>query len=716
MFFHHKKSALYRKLDHQLHRKRRWFMFTVGGLTGLLLIAGGSYTAYVMAQAPKLSHVFNSSEPIKVTGLDIQYKDRHGKTFYRTSQSHYQAMTKQQFNQAGNIKKALVATEDRHYYHEGGVNWLHTIYSAIMFAHNNGSAASGGGSTITQQLIKLTFFSTMQKDRTVQRKIQEIKLAEELNHRYSKNQILRWYLDAANFGNGQQGIVAAAKYYYNKSPQNLTMLEAATLVGMVNAPGSYNPYLNQSATMQRRNLVLKSLYESKQLSRNHYENLTQAPVTTDLQLAKINVQQGLKDRHDKLKYNGFVSGVNAQLSRYNNQLTSHSMTVMTTMDKNLQDSVSRIVDQYHYPDDKLQEAIVVLDNHNGNVLALSGGRGAMVLGGYNRAFNARRSSGSTIKPLLDYGPAMDLFHWGTDQGISDDRFKYPGTNTVVNNWDNQYQGNMTIRKALVESRNVPAVKTLAQVGLGNGQLALNALGFNAQQLFYANAIGVDTNPLIMASAYSSLANYGRRTNAKMMTAIDNNQRQILFKDKSAQVFSPQTAFMLTDILKGVFNTGETGAKAKIDGINQAGKTGTVGRDTTNKTDALTDSWMIGYTKSYTVAVWVGYDNPNDPKTYLNTDKAQIAVDLYKQVMQAASKLPNSDNSDWSMPAGLTKTSNNYHFNDNVNTDNDFRNSKNRRYSRVPGIPNVVPSYFLNQTNNSQNQLNQVLNNVNKSNN
>lgn len=685
---HRSETKLERTLRIKARRYRhRWIRRGIGAVCGLILLSGIGTGIYWYQSMPKLSSVFVSADRTKLFAnqTNVRYLSSDGHCFYQTNLSSYQDLSKCDVEKCHNVIKALVATEDRDFFKEGGVNWGHTMKAG--FDTFTGQGVSGG-STITQQLIKLTFFSTNRSDQTVKRKFQEIILAEQLNHRFSKMQVLTWYLNKANYGNGQQGLKAAAKYYYNRRPEKLTTLQAATLVGMVNSPAVYNPYWHPNAMTYRRNIVLKSMQEEGYLSKAKYRKLQKQSIDRDLVLAKTNALNSVKERQKKLAYNGFVSGVNAQLSRYDNRLIRSTVTVKTTMNQKLQDQVNSIVANEHYPDDQFQEAIVVLNNKTGQVVALSGGRNQTVLGGYNRAFNVRRSSGSAIKPLLDYAPGMDLYHWNPGMTVDDSPYKYPQTNTEVHDWDNHYQGRISMRQALVQSRNVPAVKALTQVGLDKGKLVLNALGLPSQSLFYANAIGLDTSPLALASAYSSLANGGVRSNPRMLDYVDNGTSHLKVSTVQERVYSSQTAYLMTDILKGVFNGSGTATSAKVDKIAEAGKTGTVGRN--DKPDALTDGWMIGYTKNYTVCVWNGYDNPYDQKNYLTNQKNNVSFDLYKQTMTAASKLPGTDNGDWGSPDGVSGNK----FSDNVDTSNDFMQAGNRKNSYVPFYLNMLPSQFL----------------------
>lgn len=688
----------YRRQEKRAHPVRRFFKWLFV-LSLFMSILPMFYIWHCWQTAPKLKQVFPTANASLSPGVvNVRYLNSEGKVFYHTNDSNFESLAVSDIDKMPNVVHALLATEDRDFYHEHGVNLKRTALASVNFIKARGTAINGGGSTITQQLIKLTYFSTSAKDQTIKRKLQEIKLAWLLDKRYTKNEILRWYFNKVSFGNSQQGLKAASAYYYGCSPDKLTVLQAATLVGMINAPSRYNPYIHKTATKNRRNLVLKAMQSAHYISKSTYQILSKKPIDLDLRLAKDNVQTSLELRAQKLQYSGFVSGVDTQLRRYDAKLLNHSIVIQTTMNQALQDQVNDIVNKQVYPDDNFQEAIVVLDNKTGDVLALSGGRNVSVLGAYNRVFNAVRSSGSAIKPLLDYAPLFETKGWSANTKVADTAMNYPGTNIAINDWDHKYQGNITVRQALVQSRNIPAVKALETLGLTNANLVTQALGFGNLNLYYANAIGLDTNPLALASAYSALANNGVRSNARFMTKLTNadNGRILSLSSVQEPVFSAKTANDISNILTGVFSGNGTATAAKLDGINQAGKTGTVGRN--DKDNALTDAWMVGYTRSYTVAVWVGYDNPNDSKDILTNDKSKVAQSLYKSVMRAAMSLPNSDN-------GLFMTK-------NSGRTGNYLSESSRIHAKLPAKPLVGLPYFYGSDDNPQAGVTKLIDSVN----
>ena len=691
----------------KLRRKYRRYKYRwIYRITLALFFVGAGTVSFVgykwYHEMPKLATVFKSSKNTNLfdAQVNIKYLDSDGKFFYQSNDNVFKEMNSSDVKNSKNVVHALLAIEDRDFYNESGVNYKRTLKAGIDTIFTDRVV---GGSTITQQLIKLAFFSTDKKDQTIKRKYQEMILAEQLNSKYSKDQILAWYLNKVNFANGQHGLIQASKYYYDKEPDKLSVLESATLIGIVNSPAQYNPYTNPKRSQNRRNEVLYSMYQAGYISKSRFNKLSKKSITDGMVLAKTNVLSELKSRDDKLLYNGYISAVNAQLSRYDSELLNHSVTIKTSMNRGLQDKLNNLVEAYKYPDDKLQSAVVVLDNRTGDVIAMSGGRKQTVLGGYNRVFNVKRSSGSTIKPLLDFAPGMDLYHWNPDKKFDDSTYFYPNSNIEVKDWDRKHQGNISMKQALVQSRNIPAVKALVDVNLTNGRKVLNSLGLPSESLYYANAIGLDVSPLSLASAYSSLANNGVRSNAKFIDFVEYKDSKLNASTVHENVYSQQTAYLMNMMLKGVFESSESGSASdvKIDGINVAGKTGTIGRSN-DDSGILTDSWMVGYTKSHTVCVWVGYDDPYDTTYQLDNDKAKVARELFKSTMLDVKDVSDFDGSDWEVPSGVS----NNKFDKNVDTtSNDFLNVNNCKYSNLPFYVDILPQQLLgNDVNDSLDSL------------
>ncbi len=363
------------------------------------------------------------------------------------------------------LKQAVVSIEDRHFYSEKlGIDPLRIAQAALSDVTSSGDLQ--GASTLTQQLVKLSYFSTKASDQTIKRKAQEAWLAFKVERSYSKSQILEFYINKVYMNHGQYGMATAAKYYYNKSLSQLTLAQTAFIAGLAQAPSSYDPVAHPEAATNRRNQVINAMLRDKEIS------------SSDAAKAKAtNIGDGLVSQSSTTKsttktdkiVDSYLTGVIKEVKKKTgeNPYTS-GMKIYTNLDMNAQTRLYDIVnsDQYvNFPDNKFQTAVTMTDPNNGAVLAQIGGRktGNVRLA-YNRAIASDRSNGSTMKPILDYGPAIEYLQESTATVLDDSAYNYPGTNTAVNDWDNRYDGKMTMRKALEQSRNIPAVKTLAKVG------------------------------------------------------------------------------------------------------------------------------------------------------------------------------------------------------------------------------------------------------------
>lgn len=550
-----------------------------------------------------------------------------------------------------NLKDALYSIEDREFETEGGIN-IKRIISAACSNLLRGNK-NQGGSTLTQQLIKNTYF-TNSNDKSWKRKAQEAHLAINLNKKASKQEILTMYINKVYMGLDNYGMKTAAKYYFNKGLYDLTINESALLAGLVQSPTNYEPYNHIQNATWRRNIVLKAMYENKKISYEVYQQSAKKPIEDELVPLKDKEEKNNNYYRNQLIADPYTSSVIKQLKENKINIDGSSIEVKTPLNFKFQKKLQNIIKNDHsikWPNKQLQVGATVIDNSNGNVVAQVGDRNQKKLGGFNRATSELRSSGSTIKPLIDYAPAFDDLHYGTGTTVQDTAYKYPNSDVKVNNWDNKYMGNITIDKALSASRNIPAIKTLEQVGLQRANQTFVLAGFK-QQNYYSNGIGVNVSPAQLASGFSSLANNGQRYNMKYYNYAQENSKIKKQKNKKNKVMTPESAFMLNSILKKVPQKHQLGENAYISNLNQAGKTGTIGYDNKKNmpNDAITDAWYAGYTKKYTIAVWTGYDDPMNTKQYLTQKDSSISQLIYKQMMSYIMK--NEKNVDWKKPNGL----------------------------------------------------------------
>ncbi|MFI3128062.1 penicillin-binding protein PBP1A [Streptococcus suis] len=573
------------------------------------------------------------------------------------------------------LVNAIVAIEDQRFFNHRGVDVIRIAGSLI---NNLSGGRLQGGSTLDQQLIKLTYFSTSVEDQNLKRKIQEAWLATQLERRNTKQEILTYYINKVNMSNGNYGMKTAANAFFGKELKDLTLPQLALLAGMPQAPNQYDPYTYPEEAKNRRDMVLAEMLEEKYIDNSQYEQAVLTPVTDGLQpLSNTAAYPDYMDNYIKQ----VIEEVETKTG-YN--LMTTGMDVYTNVDPAAQQELWNIynTDWYvNYPDDLLQVASTVIDVSNGKVVAQLGGRKqeSNVSLGTNQAVETNRDFGSTMKPITDYAPAFENgVFTSTADTVVDTPYNYPGTTTPVNNWDRQYYGNISLKTAIQYSRNVTAVKALEATGLDKALTFLNKMGIDYPEMHYSNAISSNTSDSDrkygassekMAAAYAAFANGGIYYKPQYVN-------KIIFSDGSVQEYQPEgqqamseeTAFLMTDMLKSVM-THSQGLNASVAGIPMAGKTGTSNYTDSETTTILSnipeanyssivvpDENFVGYSSQYAMAVWTGYTNRMTP---ILDNSMRIATDVYHNMML----FMHSDYTatDWEIPSGLVRYGSNYYL-------------------------------------------------------
>lgn len=612
------------------------------------IAAGSALFFYYAKSAPELS-----TSKLSSPGSTIIY-DANNKKITSLGSDNRTLIAEDKVPQQ--LKDAIVSIEDRQFYQQKGID-PKRILGAFL---NNLNPDSGlqGGSTIDQQLIKLSYFSTTKSDQTLKRKAQEAWLALQLDKHYSKDQILTFYINKVFMGYGNYGMETAAKFYYGKSLSQLDLAQTALIAGIPNAPSSYNPYSNPKLALERRNEVLQAMYENHKITKSQEQQAQAEDINTGL----LPVHQNNVEDSEKAKIaDPYLKEVIQDVEAKGYDPFTQCLKIYTNLDMNIQEKLYEIANTNNYvyfPNNKIQVASTIVNPHNGKVVAMIGGRKlGNVTFGLNRAVQTDRTDGSTAKPLMDYGPAIEYKQWATYHMLKDEPYNYPGSSTALYDLDHKYEGNMTMRKALIESRNIPAIQTLASVGLPKATKFLQGLGFNYKSgLHYSNGIGLPSSTLQNAAAYAAFANGGIYYKPQFVNAIetpDGTVKQYATKGKRAM--QPSTAYMITDMLKQVITSPKgTGTEANIPGLYQAGKTGTNAypSDVANEfpSNAIMDSWFNGYTKNYSVSVWLGYDHQYQPGNYMTQPTANLASQFYKQIMEYMSE--DVSNTDWVKPSNV----------------------------------------------------------------
>ncbi|CIT88024.1 penicillin-binding protein PBP1A [Streptococcus pneumoniae] len=616
------------------------------------IVLGGGVFFYYVSKAPSLSE----SKLVATTSSKI-YDNKNQLIADLGSERRVNAQAN---DIPTDLVKAIVSIEDHRFFDHRGID---TIRILGAFLRNLQSNSLQGGSTLTQQLIKLTYFSTSTSDQTISRKAQEAWLAIQLEQKATKQEILTYYINKVYMSNGNYGMQIAAQNYYGKDLNNLSLPQLALLAGMPQAPNQYDPYSHPEAAQDRRNLVLSEMKNQGYISAEQYEKAVNTPITDGL--------QSLKSASNYPAYmdNYLKEVINQVEEETGYNLLTTGMDVYTNVDQEAQKHLWDIynTDEYvAYPDDELQVASTIVDVSNGKVIAQLGARhqSSNVSFGINQAVETNRDWGSTMKPITDYAPALEYgVYDSTATIVHDEPYNYPGTNTPVYNWDRGYFGNITLQYALQQSRNVPAVETLNKVGLNRAKTFLNGLGIDYPSIHYSNAISSNTTESDkkygassekMAAAYAAFANGGTYYKPMYIHKVvfsDGSEKE--FSNVGTRAMKETTAYMMTDMMKTVLTYG-TGRNAYLAWLPQAGKTGT-----SNYTDeeienhiktsqfVAPDELFAGYTRKYSMAVWTGYSNRLTP---LVGNGLTVAAKVYRSMMTYLSEGSNPE--DWNIPEGL----------------------------------------------------------------
>lgn len=616
------------------------------------IVLGGGVFFYYVSKAPSLSE----SKLVATTSSKI-YDNKNQLIADLGSERRVNAQAN---DIPTDLVKAIVSIEDHRFFDHRGID---TIRILGAFLRNLQSNSLQGGSTLTQQLIKLTYFSTSTSDQTISRKAQEAWLAIQLEQKATKQEILTYYINKVYMSNGNYGMQTAAQNYYGKDLNNLSLPQLALLAGMPQAPNQYDPYSHPEAAQDRRNLVLSEMKNQGYISAEQYEKAVNTPITDGL--------QSLKSASNYPAYmdNYLKEVINQVEEETGYNLLTTGMDVYTNVDQEAQKHLWDIynTDEYvAYPDDELQVASTIVDVSNGKVIAQLGARhqASNVSFGTNQAVETNRDWGSSMKPITDYAPAIEYgVYDSTATMVNDIPYNYPGTSTPVYNWDRAYFGNITLQYALQQSRNVPAVETLNKVGLDRAKNFLNGLGIDYPSIHYSNAISSNTTESSkqygassekMATAYAAFANggiYHKPMYINKVVFSDGSEKE--FSAPGTRAMKETTAYMMTEMMKTVLTYG-TGRGAYLPWLPQAGKTGTsnytddeIEKHIKNTGYVAPDEMFVGYTRKYSMAVWTGYSNRLTP---IVGDGFLVAAKVYRSMMTYLSEGSNPE--DWNIPEGL----------------------------------------------------------------
>ncbi len=534
------------------------------------------------------------------------------------------------------VKDAFIVTEDKKFYEHNGIDLMGIVRAGFAMMKNSGSPTQGA-STITQQLVRGTFLNT---EKTVERKVKEIFLAMELEKKFSKDQILEFYLNSIYFMNGYYGIEAAAKGYFSKSCQDLTLGELTFLCAIPNNPSLYNPLKRYKNTISRKNRILDQMLKDGVINRVEYDQAHDQKITLKVQevkkrdyietfisycaIKKLMEKNGFEfrysfaDEEDEQQYNEMYE---EERSAAEQMLKNNGYRIYTSIDlsktKQLQKAVDDNLKSFKEKTKKgiykMQGSATCIDNETGRVVAIVGGR-SQKNEGYtlNRAFQAFRQPGSTIKPLVVYTPSLERGKTRNTM-VNDHKFEDGPSNS-----GGSYYGNVPIQFAVEHSLNTVAWQLFEELTPEVGLQYLKEMEFQkiVKSDYYLPAslggLTYGASSVEMASAYSTLGNGGKFREPTCIVTIQNSKGDVVVDDNIEEkyIYKHAAADEMLDIMQGVFVRG-TAAGHALENMACAGKTGT--------TSDKKDGWFCGLTPYYTTAVWIGYDSPKTvPDLYGNT--------------------------------------------------------------------------------------------------
>lgn len=523
------------------------------------------------------------------------------------------------------VQEAFIAIEDRRFYQHTGVD-MRSIARAIFKDIVSRSKAEGA-STLTQQLAKNLFLTN---DKTFLRKTKEVMIALYLEREYSKEQILEMYLNVIYFGQGQYGIEAAANKFFFKSVDELTVEEGALLAAIVKAPNGYSPIDHPEKAKERRDLVLRKMLDEEKISEETYETAINTEMTLNVSSRKQN-----KAYHS---YVDLVIGeLKTEYGLTEEELRSHRYKIVSTINPTFQEIAHEYFQYDHYfpgNNDQVEGAFVLLDK-NGGVLAATGARDYQFKD-YNRV-KEKRQPGSTIKPLAVYAPALMTGDFDPYSVVPDEKKVWDGWDgKPVTNVDNRYVGELSLYEALKLSKNTSAVWLLDQIGIGYAKSYLEKLGIPLEEKGLSIALGglnEGISPMQMAEAYTSFLREGDMVQSHTVESIANYKGQVIHehKQKKTEVFSKQVAWTMTEMLKGVVESGT--ATAGDYPYELAGKTGTVPHELVEGYPS--NAWFVGYTPEYVTALWMGF--PKSTEDNYLTGGSEYPTSLTKSILSEMNK-------------------------------------------------------------------------------
>lgn len=681
---------------------KRWWKWTKRFL--LLCFLGitmmvASIVFYVFINLRNLPEV--NSERLK-TYEPTKILDSKGNIIYQTTSKHVGIMT---YNEIPDLyKKSLIAVEDENFWENKGYSTAGVInmVTSVLLNKINPNITVRGGSTLDQQLIKNAYFNGGRNVKTTTRKIQEIYLAQQLDHNFSKQEILTFYVNHLEYAEGDTGVKSVMMTSFGKTPEDYkdktteNIAETAYLVGLGQNPTIYNLYVNPKAGNARKNTVLSVMKEKGYITKSEYQKAKAYDVTNGL---KPRYWEAEKQNAQNLKYKTYTDQVLNNIKSMGYNTEDVSLQVHTFLNPDIYDNITNTVRQDKYyqdgsnRDNPVQIGVTVM-NKDGIVEGMVGSR---IEGDENnRAIQRTRSSGSSMKAFTAYGPLLQYLgnSYTTQSQFDSSAYLYPGTNTYMNNWGKETYGMVDMQKAMRLSLNT-VVGRIDDNILGSNRMKsfLHSVNLDVKDVYSSvDGIGINISSLDAAAAYNALNNGGIYIKPRFINYIefsDGSKKTI--PEEQYRAMNSSTAFVLLQMMRGVVQDGYTAKDAKIDQYQgYAAKTGTVGLHDGSTSpnvygDGGTDAWFDSVTNNgYSIAIWTGYDNPNT--------SPQIADD-FKGIQYMGKDLQlmlngNKSISNWAQPEGVR------HLNgSNLNANYAVTDSKDINNNDITTVQDLTDNYF-----------------------
>lgn len=569
-----------------------------------------------------------------------------------------------------NMKDAVLATEDNRFYKHGALDYKR-LFGAVG-KNITGGFGSQGASTLTQQVVKRSFLTDQ---KSIGRKAQEAYLSYRLEQEYSKDEIFQIYLNKIYYSDGVYGVKAAAKYYFNKDLKDLNLAEEAYLAGLPQVPNLYNVYDNPKRAEDRKDTVLYLMNYHKRISDKQMKEAQNTPIEKNLVKRSADDRAIKPDTKDP-EYNSYINFIKSELMAHPEfkdknlaDLLNSGIKIYTNMDFSVQKALQNRIDNgNYYKNDDQQVGSTIVDSKSGALVAISGGRHFKDVVDRNQATDAH-PTGSSLKPFLAYGPAIENMQWATNHELQDEA-AYMVDGTTFRNYDTKSHGNVSLYDALRQSFNIPALKAWQQTKQNAGQDAPKKFAKQVG-LEYQGEIGPsevlggsssEFSPTDLASAFAALANGGEYNQAHGISkVVDQEGDTTEFDHKHHRAMHDYTAYMLSEVLKGTFEAWGSAYGHGVSGVNLAAKTGTgtYGGETYQQynlpDNAAKDVWINGFTPRYSMSVWMGFSKVKQygENSFVGHNEQEYPQFLLEDVM---SDISPRDGQDFTRPDSVAGSS------------------------------------------------------------